>query len=573
MSDLSRLLVRLLAASLWLLLAAAPGWTQTATSAAPDLRARLGQPAAGQILTPSQTAGHDVQDLRARILRLEEVNATLLNQVQEQKGIGSRQTPSGGLSADEVNRRIQEALQKHDEERKKSDEKKKKESDEKKKKDGEKKKKDDEKKKKDDETKKKTDAEKWVEVGSDMTPKLKWKTSPLFETPDKAFSFYLNGRIDWDTGWFNQSGGLPNYQDASTPRRARISFNSRIWENVFFRMSYDFSSSSNGQPMSNFKDAYIVISKLPYIENIQAGYFKEPINFDWINTANQLTFLERALAVNAGLVPPRNLGIATYRTFLDDRIYAATGLFRPANNSAFSQGDQLYAWTSRLTGLPYWAADGRYLIHLGGSYSRRSYSADHNARFETRDQTRLGTPLFLDTGEIPGSADENLFNTEFVSVWGPLTIQSEWTLAQLQALNKQKQVGYPTYWGVYFQAAYFLTGENSQYRKDQAVFVPITPFENFFCMPGTHGCTGLGAWEVAARYDYLDLRGGGYVNPTTATGAGGTGLMNSVTLGLNWYLNPQTVILLNYIHGWRNSDTIGRDGELNTFAVRFRWFF
>jgi phosphate-selective porin len=44
-------------------------------------------------------------------------------------------------------------------------------------------------------------------------------------------------------------------------------------------------------------------------------------------------------------------------------------------------------------------------------------------------------------------------------------------------------------------------------------------------------------------------------------------------MGLNWYLNPQVTIMLNYIHGWRDSDTLNRDGEVNTFAVRFRWFF
>ena len=50
--------------------------------------------------------------------------------------------------------------------------------------------------------------------------------------------------------------------------------------------------------------------------------------------------------------------------------------------------------------------------------------------------------------------------------------------------------------------------------------------------------SGLGAWEVAARYSSLDLNDGGVRG----------GVQNAVTLGLNWDLYPNTRNMWNYVY-------------------------
>jgi len=55
----------------------------------------------------------------------------------------------------------------------------------------------------------------------------------------------------------------------------------------------------------------------------------------------------------------------------------------------------------------------------------------------------------------------------------------------------------------------------------------------------------LGAWEIAARYSELDLNDG------SITG----GKLSNITAGLNWYLNPNTRLMWNYIHA--DKDDVG----------------
>ena len=59
-------------------------------------------------------------------------------------------------------------------------------------------------------------------------------------------------------------------------------------------------------------------------------------------------------------------------------------------------------------------------------------------------------------------------------------------------------------------------------------------------MPGENGCNlfSRGAWQVGARYSWIDLNDNG-ING---------GLMRQHTLGLNWYLHRFVKIQVNLIH-------------------------
>ena len=70
---------------------------------------------------------------------------------------------------------------------------------------------------------------------------------------------------------------------------------------------------------------------------------------------------------------------------------------------------------------------------------------------------------------------------------------------------------------------------------------------------------GSGAVELAVRYAKIDLDSEGI--------QGGVG--SDVTFGVNWYLNPNARVMLNYVthHVRWNSDL---DGDVNSVAVRFQ---
>ena len=75
-----------------------------------------------------------------------------------------------------------------------------------------------------------------------------------------------------------------------------------------------------------------------------------------------------------------------------------------------------------------------------------------------------------------------------------------------------------------------------------------------------------GAVELAARYSSTDLDDGPY--------QGGT--LDAITLGANWYLNPNTRLMFNWVRSDGESPDPTEDnpqsatGVVNTFQTRFQ---
>jgi phosphate-selective porin OprO/OprP len=98
------------------------------------------------------------------------------------------------------------------------------------------------------------------------------------------------------------------------------------------------------------------------------------------------------------------------------------------------------------------------------------------------------------------------------------------------------------------------------------VFDRVRPNEDFFRVRTGDGCiaNGLGAWEVAYRFSYIDMFDG---LPTA-----GAGWAADHTVGVNWYMNPFTRLMFNYVH---SSDTFNRvanqtisGGNLDIYEMR-----
>jgi phosphate-selective porin OprO/OprP len=91
----------------------------------------------------------------------------------------------------------------------------------------------------------------------------------------------------------------------------------------------------------------------------------------------------------------------------------------------------------------------------------------------------------------------------------------------------------------------------------QATFGRIIPNCNFNPLIG-----GIGAWEVAFRVSQLDT------NDTTAGFNGG--VETDYTLGINWYLNPNMMVKMDYVHaavGSHNSVAAGANTSYGLLPV------
>jgi phosphate-selective porin OprO/OprP len=338
-------------------------------------------------------------------------------------------------------------------------------------------------------------------------------------------------------------------------RALRLQAQGKAFQVMDYKLELDFATSS-----AVYKDIWIGVGELPMVGNFRAGHFKEPIGLEELTSDNFTTFMERSMG-DLIFLPSRNTGFMFFDWTEEKRATWQIGMFDTdiADNPAARTADELaQSVTARVTWLPWYdeATDGRGLLHTGAAYSyRHPY---HNSRtFSGRTDEHIGLS-YINTGALSLS-DYQLFGLESALVYGPLSVQSEYFMVQADptaAAADDMQFN-----AFYFTVSYFLTGEHRPYRREQGVFDRIKPFENFFRLRAEDGCvyTGKGAWEVAYRYDYCDV---GEAGPTA-------GLVGSSTYGVNWYLNPYTRMMFNYVHADTHRNYADA-GTLDAFLTRFQ---
>lgn len=372
-----------------------------------------------------------------------------------------------------------------------------------------------------------------------------YKNGLKFETYDGNFQLGLNGRIYNDWYWvsaqdFQNTGN--GTRDGTEIREARIMMSGTIYKDYFYCWEYDFAHNA-----AAIKDAYFGMKNIPYVGSVRVGHFKEPFSLDDQLSDSALTFMERALPF--ALVPDRNVGVMANNAVLDKRMTWAAGMFRDTATDQVNS-DKGYSFTTRVTGLPYYANEGKQLVHVGASYSYRTTNDNQIISYGAAPEADSNmVAKFIQTGNYKG-VRANLFGGEVATVWNSFHAESEFIASRVQGGSQ----GDPCYKGFYGQAGYFLTGEVRPYNRATGTFDRLRPLKNF------REKDGLGAWEVAARYSYLDL-------DENDIGAD-RGTLNDVTVGVNWYLNPMIRVMWNYIHSMYETAT--KDGAADLFMMRFQ---
>ncbi len=167
-------------------------------------------------------------------------------------------------------------------------------------------------------------------------------------------------------------------------------------------------------------------------------------------------------------------------------------------------------------------------------------AADLVAEFQ---QGYLSLVRYVDTEPFTAKRGHQL-GLEGALVYGPFSVQTEYMVAfSFSAGDVVKfdphltqAIEDATFWGVYAMVSYFVTGEHRPYSQANAVFTRPIPQHNF--LQG-----GAGAWELAFRFSYIDLDDAASFGPDPSRG----GREWNYTVGVNWYLNPNTRITTNYV--------------------------
>jgi phosphate-selective porin OprO/OprP len=373
--------------------------------------------------------------------------------------------------------------------------------------------------------------------------KFKWSNGFKLERNDGAFKLKFGGRLhlDWavvdlDERLENAIGGEGHGVEF---RRAYVFFEGEIYERLIFKAQYDFANTGDGE--TDLKDAFIGLKDLGPLGTVMVGHFKEPFSLDEQTSDKYSTFIERGLP-NV-FFPGRNTGFMAKNAVFDKRVLWQVATFLNTNHSGFSfDDDGMWNVTARLVAVPLYEDDGEKIVHLGFGYSHRFRGgSDYMLRYRQRPESHLA-PFLADTGSTISTNHIDLINPEFAVVWGPASFQAEYVHSFVQGDYAEDT----SFWGIYAQASYFLTGEHRNYKLGSGNFGRVKPNANFNPAKGDWG-----GFEAGVRFSYLDL------NDEFERG----GRMWDITAGISWYLYPNVRISLNYVHSELDDRIIIADPE------------
>jgi len=366
--------------------------------------------------------------------------------------------------------------------------------------------------------------------------KVKWEPAPKFTSADGRFQMNIRGRLMLDYNNLDDDDDTIDV-DATETRRARIGIQGKMWDDFKYKYEADFANND-----VSIKDALIAYTGGPV--DVTVGQFSTAAFMEEYESSRFTTFIERA-GFSGAFGADRAVGIQ-----LSDSIgnFVWNASYNRGNISDDDDNEmkQLYA-----SGHFFGVNDNSH-YHIGASVRDRS-AGDTDFRYRQRPQNaHLSPTRFVNTGRIADG--DRYYGLELGGSVGSLGLKAEY--GQLNA--DLVAGGDADFSGGYVEASYWLTGESvsaSYDGGDGGIGRPKVkaPF----------GDQGHGAWQIATRYETLDLNDG------AVTG----GEQDAWTIGLNWWLNKYTRISANFSRTEVDNGPVAENGpdgenEIDSFALR-----
>lgn len=366
-----------------------------------------------------------------------------------------------------------------------------------------------------------------------MKLSAKWADGLRLENSDKSFWFHIGGMLQWDTYFKSADDELQPAaapfdaeQDGTRIRRARLQADGTIYTNVVFMVEVEFATSS-----PEMRNVWLKLKSIPVIQNLQMGHFKEPQGLEEVTSDRYTTFMERASAMGL-FCAAYNPGIMTSGASTGDwkeRITWALGVFKdgaPESGGAQQNTDGHYAVTLRLTGIPIDRPEDDFFLHAGFSFSYRD-PAGNSRTLSARPGVSTGRTFVTVT--VASADHQQVYGFELAGGWKSLYVQAEYLLSAFDTFGGAPE---PDFSAWYVQAGWFVTGEKRPFNRATASWDRVRPKRNF-----RDGGSGWGAVEIVVRYENADLVDAGLDG----------GEQDVLTLGANWYLNPNVRFMFNFI--------------------------
>ncbi|MBI2992989.1 MAG: hypothetical protein HYY48_02290 [Gammaproteobacteria bacterium] len=341
-------------------------------------------------------------------------------------------------------------------------------------------------------------------------------------------------------------------------RRARLGVEARLWEHWVGKLEVDHDEDE-----LSVKGAYVGYESKWSGGKwwLRWGQHHVPFGFATLSSSKHMTFMNRPIYSDNEIEPARQMGVAGFMN--GERWTAHVGAFTSnldepedcffgAENDSAGECDQEFAFGARVTGTPF-MRDKTHLMHVGAGILYKNPNGgtidmdQRDAVIHIIDSKNLNA-------DFKGTADDAFaYNLELGGVWGPAHALAQYVNMDVSREDPALDDVTLQAWSV--DVGYFLTGEAKNYDAGKAQWGSIKP-------KGIVGKGGVGAWEVAVRYEEADY------NDFDEAFIGGE--MHLLTVGLNWYVNNTMRFMANYVDTLDyNEPGSGDDGdEPSAFMMR-----
>lgn len=370
--------------------------------------------------------------------------------------------------------------------------------------------------------------------------KVAWKGAPELSA-EGGWSFKPRGRVQLDAGWIH----APTKIDVGTQRlgfetelrRLYMGFDGTLPGGFGYRVEADFGNST-----VNLTDVYLTYKANKDL-TLTLGQHKPFQGLEEMTSDLFTSMMERASFTGAFNFE-RRVGLsATYAT---DRLLVQTGVFT----------DDLAALTADTA--KNWSVDGRVVfmprigdgtLHLGLSGHYRELSGTTDAvQYRARPFLHETDARFVDSGLFTATSEQS-YGLELAYVAGRFHATAEGHMLTARRATQPD----PTFRGAYAEIGYLLTDDETAYRA--GVYDRIKPRKSV-------GRGGIGALQLNARYDWLDLEDANVFG----------GRQQTASVSLIWIPTEYVRFIADYGHLWlRNApETVAGNPDYTADAIGMR---
>lgn len=420
------------------------------------------------------------------------------------------------------------------------------------------------------------------------------KSAPVIKASSSGFSFgsadgqneiKFRGLLQADHRHFNEGAndvrnrsnqragdlnadGFNDAEDTSLLRRVRPTIEGKVGGIYGFRFTPEFAGGS-----ASAVDAYVEANLNPALK-IRAGKQKSIVGLERLQGGGDLKFVERSYVTNA-ILPNRDLGVTVSGDVLSNKLNYGVGIVNGvADGGNISTGTEYNGereYTARLFTTPFIDSDSALAglgFGIGGTWT--DFTGERNLNFtdtSAADATRNGLPSYVTDGQqtffryngaavadgkrVRLSPQASYYNgpfgliTEYARVKQDVSLTGGGSPAGGGAGSNtsftpgtKKSLDHDA-WQV--AVSYLITGEDASFKG-------VKPKADFDINKG-----GWGAWELVARYSEINLDEDSFKNPAGNAFTGAYADLStsaksakSWVAGVNWYLNQNAKIQLNY---------------------------